>query len=78
MNGYTEEDLKAFHKLTEEVYIISEKPQLAIVQKMKQIPCNILSTGIQWIIFFVKHAIKSINFQYAKSVPKNVTEIILY
>ena len=69
MNGYTEEDLKAFHKLTEEVYIISEKPQLAIVQKMKQIPCNILSTGIHKIpmdYFFCKTCDKEHKFPICK------------
>ena len=79
MRNHNEDKLKALKQLTDEVFVISNKPQLAIVQKMKQISCDIMATGIKKIAmdyFFVKHVIKSINFQYVKYVPKDAIKVI--
>ena len=46
MYGYSEDNLKALHKITDEVFVVSNKPQLSLIQKMKQIPCDIMATGI--------------------------------
>ena len=46
MYGYNEDLLKALRKITDEVFVVSNKPQLPLVQKMKEIPCDIMATGI--------------------------------
>ena len=69
MNGFNEDNLKAFHKLTDEVFVISNKPQLSVVQKMKQIPCDIMATGIHKIpmeYFFCKTCDKERKFPICK------------
>ena len=57
MNEFSEDNLKALHQLTDEVFVISNKPQLSVVQKMKQISCDIMATGIHKVpmdYFFCK------------------------
>ena len=79
MYGYSEDNLKALHQITDEVFVISNKPQLSIIQKMKQIPCDIMATGIHKVpmdYFFARHVIKSTNIPYAKYAQSNVTKVI--
>ena len=47
---YSEEELQYLKKLSEEVFVISHKPQLPLVQKMKQNPCDVLSNGFTKVI----------------------------
>ena len=69
MRNRNEDKLKALHQLTDEVFVISNKPQLAIVQKMKQISCDIMSTGIKKVpmdYFFCKTCDKEHKFPICK------------
>ena len=45
MDRYSEDELRILKQMSEEIFVISNKPQLPIVQKMKQTPCDIMSTG---------------------------------
>ena len=47
---YDEEELHYLKRLTEEVFVISNKPQLPLVQKMKQTPCEVMSNGFTKIL----------------------------
>ena len=58
---YTEEELQYLKKLSEEVFVISNKPQLPLVQKMKQNSCDVLSNGFTKVIG---------DFYYCKSCDK--------
>ena len=42
---YSEDELHSLKQITDEVFIISNKPQLPLVQKMKKIQCDVMSTG---------------------------------
>ena len=69
MDGYSEDNLKALHKLTDEVFVISNKPQLSVVQKMKQISCDIMATGIRKVpmdYFFCKTCDKERKYPICK------------
>ena len=46
MSDDNEDKLKALNQITDEVFVISNKPQLSLVKKMKQIPCDIMKTGV--------------------------------
>ena len=79
MDRYSEDELRILKQMSEEIFVISNKPQLPIVQKMKQTPCDIMSAGFkntQGIFSIVNNAIKSINFQYARNVSINVIKDI--
>ena len=68
-NHHNEDKLKALRQLTDEVFVISNKPQLGIVQKMKQISCDIMATGIKKIAmdyFFCKTCDKEHKFPICK------------
>ena len=69
MNRYSEDELRVLKQITEEVFVISNKPQLPFVQKMKQIPCDIMSTGfkkIQGDFFFCKACDKEHKYPICK------------
>ena len=69
MYGYSEDNLKALHQLTDEVFVISNKPQLSVVQKMKQISCDIMATGIRKVpmdYFFCKTCDKERKYPICK------------
>ena len=69
MRNHNEDKLKALRQLTDEVFVISNKPQLGIIQKMKQINCDIMSTGIKKIAmdyFFCKTCDKEHKFPICK------------
>jgi len=69
MRGRNEDKLKALRQLTDEVFVISNKPQLSIVQKMKQISCDIMATGIKKVAmdyFFCKTCDKEHKFPICK------------
>ena len=69
MRGHNEDKLKALRQLTDEVFVISNKPQLSIVQKMKQISCDIMATGIKKVAmdyFFCKTCDKEHKFPICK------------
>ena len=69
MRNHNEDKLKALKQLTDEVFVISNKPQLAIVQKMKQISCDIMATGVKKIAmdyFFCKTCDKEHKFPICK------------
>ena len=69
MRNRNEDKLKALHQLTDEVFVISNKPQLGIVQKMKQIPCDIMATGIKKVAmdyFYCKTCDKEHKFPICK------------
>ena len=60
MNRYSEDELRVLKQITEEVFVISNKPQLPFVQKMKQIPCDIMSTGSKKVVgdFFLLQSMR--------------------
>ena len=69
MYGYSEDNLKALHKITDEVFVVSNKPQLSLIQKMKQIPCDIMATGIHKVpmdYFFCKTCDKEHKYPICK------------
>ena len=69
MYGYGEDNLKALHKITDEVFVVSNKPQLSLIQKMKQIPCDIMATGIHKVpmdYFFCKTCDKEHKYPICK------------
>ena len=69
MNRYSEDELRILKQITEEVFVISNKPQLPFVQKMKQTPCDIMSTGfkkIQGDYFFCKACDKEHKYPICK------------
>ena len=69
MNDHSEDKLKALHKITDEVFVISNKPQLSVVQKMKQISCDIMATGIHKVpmdYFFCKTCDKERKYPICK------------
>ena len=69
MNRYSEDELRVLKQITEEVFVISNKPQLTFVQKMKQTPCDIMSTGfkkIQGDFFFCKACDKEHKYPICK------------
>ena len=69
MNEFSEDNLKALHQLTDEVFVISNKPQLSVVQKMKQISCDIMATGIHKVpmdYFFCKTCDKEHKYPICK------------
>ena len=69
MNRYSEDELRVLKQITEEVFVISNKPQLPFVQKMKQTPCDIMSTGfkkIQSDFFFCKACDKEHKYPICK------------
>ena len=69
MYDSSEGNLKALHQLTDEVFVISNKPQLSIVQKMKQISCEIMATGIHKVpmdYFFCKTCDKEHKYPICK------------
>jgi hypothetical protein len=69
MNRYSEDELRVLKQITEEVFVISNKPQLPFVQKMKQIPCDIMSTGskkVQGDFFFCKACDKEHKYPICK------------
>ncbi len=69
MRKHNEDKLKALRQLTDEVFVISNKPQLGIVQKMKQISCDIMATGIKKVAmdyFFCKTCDKEHKFPICK------------
>ena len=69
MRNHNEDKLKALRQLTDEVFVISNKPQLGIIQKMKQINCYIMATGIKKIAmdyFFCKTCDKEHKFPICK------------
>ena len=68
-NHHNEDKLKALRQLTDEVFVISNKPQLGIVQKMKQISCDIMATGIKKVAmdyFYCKTCDKEHKFPICK------------
>ena len=69
MNRYSDDELRVLKQITEEVFVISNKPQLPFVQKMKQIPCDIMSTGskkVQGDFFFCKACDKEHKYPICK------------
>ena len=57
MDRYSEDELRILKQISEEIFVISNKPQLPFVQKMKATPCDIMSTGYKKIasdFFFCK------------------------
>mgnify|MGYP004451844731 CR=1 FL=1 len=69
MHKHNEDEFKELKELTDEAFVKSNKPQLAIVQKMKQIPCNIMSTGPKKVAmdyFFCKVCDKEHKFPICK------------
>ena len=69
MNRYSEDELRVLKQITEEVFVISNKPQLPFVQKMKQIPCDIMSTGSKKVVgdfFFCKACDKEHKYPICK------------
>ena len=69
MRHHNEDKLKALRQLTDEVFVISNKPQLGIIQKMKQISCDIMATGIKKIAmdyFYCKTCDKEHKFPICK------------
>ena len=69
INRYSEDELRVLKQITEEVFVISNKPQLPFVQKMKQTPCDIMSTGfkkIQADFFFCKACDKEHKYPICK------------
>ena len=49
MDRYSEDELRILKQISEEIFVISNKPQLPFVQKMKNIPCDIMATGYKKI-----------------------------
>ena len=47
---YSEDELHYLKQLTDEVFVISNKPQLPLVQKMKQSQCEVMSSGFTKIL----------------------------
>ena len=69
MNRYSEDELRILKQMSEEVFVISNKPQLPFVQKMKQTPCDIMSTGFKKYpgdFFFCKSCDKEHKFPICK------------
>ena len=69
MNRYSEDELRVLKQITEEVFVISNKPQLPFVQKMKQTACDIMSTGfkkVQGDFFFCKACDKEHKYPICK------------
>ena len=67
---YTVEELQYLKQLSEEVFIITNKPQLPLVQKMKQNPCDVLSNGFTKVIgeyFYCKSCDKEHKYPICKS-----------
>ena len=42
---YTDDELRQLKQLTDEVFVMSNKPQLPLVKKMKQTFCDVSSSG---------------------------------
>ena len=49
MKKFSEEELSKLKKLTDEIFVISNNPQLTVVQKMKKIDCCVMNTGLRRI-----------------------------
>ena len=47
MDRYSEDELRILKQISEEIFVISNKPQLPFVQKMKNTSCDIMSTGFK-------------------------------
>ena len=66
---YSEDEIGVLKQLTDEVFVISNKPQLPVVQKMKQIPCDIMMTGLKKVeaeYFYCKSCDKEQKFPICK------------
>ena len=69
MDRYSEDELRILKQMSEEVFVISNKPQLPIVQKMKQTPCDIMSAGFKKYagdFFYCKQCDKEHKFPICK------------
>ena len=69
MDRYSEDELRILKQISEEIFVMSNKPQLPFVQKMKQIPCDIMSTGFKKIagdFFYCKACDKEHKFPICK------------
>ena len=69
MSDDNEDKLKALNQITDEVFVISNKPQLSLVKKMKQIPCDIMKTGVHKVAmdyFFCKTCDKERKYPICK------------
>ena len=69
MNRYSEDELRILKQMSEEVFVISNKPQLPFVQKMKQTACDIMSTGFKKVagdFFYCKACDKEHKFPICK------------
>ena len=67
---YNEEELRFLKQLTDEVFVISNKPQLPLVQKMKQTTCEVMSNGFTKIIgefFYCKTCDKEYKYPICRS-----------
>ena len=69
MKKFSEEELSKLKKLTDEIFVISNNPQLPVVQKMKKIDCYVMNTGLRKInmdYFFCKTCDKEHKFPICK------------
>ena len=69
MKRYNEEELRVLKHLTEEVFVISNQPQLPIVQKMKENTCEIMYSGykkVQGEFFYCKTCDKESKYPICK------------
>ena len=69
MKKFSEEELSKLKKLTDEIFVISNNPQLPVVQKMKKIDCCVMNTGLRKInmdYFFCKTCDKEHKFPICK------------
>jgi len=67
---YSEDELHSLKQITDEVFIISNKPQLPLVQKMKKIQCDVMSSGytkVEIDFFYCKTCDKDHKFPICKS-----------
>ena len=67
---YSEDELHSLKQITDEVFIISNKPQLPLVQKMKKIQCDVMSTGytkVETDFFYCKTCDKDHKFPICKN-----------
>ena len=69
MDRYSEDEIRILKQMSEEVFVISNKPQLPFVQKMKQTACDIMSTGFKKVagdFFYCKACDKEHKFPICK------------
>ena len=74
MKKFSEEELSKLKKLTDEIFVISNNPQLQVT-KDEKIDCYIMYTGLRKKNMDYFFCDKEKNFQYVNNVQRNVTKV---